>query len=52
MIQALAHSFPIDLSIIPGNVSANTYNTVIAIGEKAAVLLAQDLGIKGVSESD
>ncbi|KXN86051.1 Alcohol oxidase [Leucoagaricus sp. SymC.cos] len=41
-----------DLSITPGNVSANTYNTVIAIGEKAAVLIAQDLGIKGVTESD
>ncbi|KAF9450080.1 GMC oxidoreductase [Macrolepiota fuliginosa MF-IS2] len=41
-----------DLSIIPGNVSANTYNTVIAIGEKAAVIIAQDLGIKGVTESD
>ncbi|KAJ3554310.1 hypothetical protein NP233_g12447 [Leucocoprinus birnbaumii] len=39
-----------DLSIIPGNVSANTYNTVIAIGEKAAVLIAQDLKIEGVTE--
>ena len=40
-----------DLSIMPGNVGANTYNTAIAIGEKAAVLIAQDLGIQGVAES-
>ncbi|KIL67101.1 GMC oxidoreductase [Amanita muscaria Koide BX008] len=37
-----------DLSICPANVGANTYNTAIAIGEKAAVLIAEDLGIKGV----
>ncbi|XP_006459482.1 hypothetical protein AGABI2DRAFT_191450 [Agaricus bisporus var. bisporus H97] len=41
-----------DMSIIPGNVTANTYNTAIAIGEKAAVIIAQELGIKGVAESD
>jgi alcohol oxidase len=40
------------LSIIPSNVGANTYNTAVAIGEKAAVILAQDLGIHGVTESD
>lgn len=37
-----------DCSITPGNVGANTYNTAIAIGEKAAVIIAEDLGIKGV----
>ncbi|KIL67110.1 GMC oxidoreductase [Amanita muscaria Koide BX008] len=37
-----------DLSICPANVGANTYNTAIAIGEKAAMLIAEDLGIKGV----
>ena len=37
---------PLDCSIIPGNVGANTYNTAIAIGEKAAVLVAEDLGIR------
>ena len=37
-----------DCSIAPGNVGANTYNTAIAIGEKAAVLIAEDLGIIGV----
>ncbi|KIM40626.1 GMC oxidoreductase [Hebeloma cylindrosporum] len=37
-----------DCSITPDNVGANTYNTAIAIGEKAAVIIAEDLGIKGV----
>lgn len=34
-----------DCSIAPENVGANTYNTAIAIGEKAAVIIAEDLGI-------
>ncbi|KZV84968.1 alcohol oxidase [Exidia glandulosa HHB12029] len=34
-----------DLSICPGNVGANTAATAMAIGEKAAVLIAQELGI-------
>ena len=38
-----------DLSIAPGNVGANPYNTAIAVGEKAAVIIAEDLGIKGVT---
>ena len=38
-----------DCSIAPGNVGANTYNTAIAIGEKAAVIIAEDLGIEGVT---
>jgi len=37
-----------DCSITPDNVGANTYNTAIAIGEKAAVIIAEDLGIRGV----
>ncbi|KAF9466617.1 GMC oxidoreductase-domain-containing protein [Collybia nuda] len=37
-----------DVSIAPANVGANTYNTAIAIGEKAAILIAEDLGIKGL----
>lgn len=41
----------IDCSIAPANVGANTYNTAIAIGEKAAVIIAADLGIKGVTEA-
>jgi alcohol oxidase len=39
---------PVDNSIAPANVGANPYNTAVAIGEKAAVLIAEDLGIKGV----
>ena len=35
-----------DCSITPDNVGANTYNTAIAIGEKAAVIIAEDLGIQ------
>ena len=38
----------VDCSITPGNVGANTYNTAIAIGEKAAVIIAEDLRIEGV----
>ncbi|KAG9100669.1 hypothetical protein FS749_013716 [Ceratobasidium sp. UAMH 11750] len=35
-----------DLSIIPGNVGANPYSTAMLVGEKAAVLIAEDLGLK------
>lgn len=38
----------LDCSIAPGNVGANTYNTAIAIGEKAAVLIAAELEIQRV----
>ncbi|KXN81084.1 Alcohol oxidase [Leucoagaricus sp. SymC.cos] len=34
-----------DVSIPPSNVNANTYSTAIAIGEKAALLIAQELDI-------
>ncbi|KAF8262163.1 alcohol oxidase [Lactarius quietus] len=34
-----------DLSIAPSNVSANTYGTALVIGEKAAVIIAEELGI-------
>lgn len=34
-----------DLSIAPKNVGANTNNTVLAIGEKAADLFLQELGL-------
>ncbi|KAF8262167.1 alcohol oxidase-like protein [Lactarius quietus] len=37
-----------DLSIAPANVSANTYGTALVIGEMAAVIIAEELGIKGV----
>ncbi|KAG9090207.1 hypothetical protein FS749_000742 [Ceratobasidium sp. UAMH 11750] len=35
-----------DLSIMPGNVGANTYSTALLVGEKAAILIAEDLGLK------
>ena len=49
LIQIWTLYFFADLSIAPGNVGANTYNSAIAIGEKAAVIIAEDLGIKGVT---
>lgn len=38
-----------DLSIPPSNVAANTYSTALVIGENAAVIIAKELGIKGVN---
>ncbi|KAJ7170887.1 GMC oxidoreductase-domain-containing protein [Mycena crocata] len=37
-----------DLSICPTNVGANTYNSALVVGEKAAMIIAEELGIKGV----
>jgi alcohol oxidase len=34
-----------DLSVVPGNVAANTASTAMMIGEKAAVLVGEDLGV-------
>ena len=34
-----------DMSIVPGNVGANTYSTAVAVGEKGALLVAEALGI-------
>ncbi|KAI8986149.1 alcohol oxidase-like protein [Trametes punicea] len=34
-----------DMSICPTSVSGNTYSTAVLIGEKAAVIIGQDLGI-------
>lgn len=36
-----------DLSICPDNVGCNTYSTALLIGEKCAVLAAEDLGYTG-----
>ncbi|RAO69777.1 uncharacterized protein BHQ10_005789 [Talaromyces amestolkiae] len=36
-----------DLSICPSNVSCNTYSTALMIGEKVAMLTAEDLGYSG-----
>jgi alcohol oxidase len=37
-----------DLSIAPLNVGANTYSAALIIGEKAATIIAEELGIQGV----
>jgi alcohol oxidase len=37
-----------DMSIAPSNVAANTYSTALVIGEKAAMIIAEELGIEGV----
>ncbi|EPQ54594.1 alcohol oxidase-like protein [Gloeophyllum trabeum ATCC 11539] len=37
-----------DLSICPSNVGSNTYSTAVTVGEKAAVIIAQELGIAGL----
>jgi alcohol oxidase len=36
-----------DLSICPDNVGCNTYSTALLIGEKCAMLVAEDLGYSG-----
>ena len=35
-----------DLSIVPENVGANTNNTALVVGEKTAVIVGNELGIK------
>ncbi|MCJ1398999.1 hypothetical protein MMC11_002201 [Xylographa trunciseda] len=39
-------STSLDLSICPENVGANTNNTALMIGEKAAAIIAQELGLE------
>ena len=34
-----------DMSIVPGNVGANTYSTAVTVGEKGALLVAEALEI-------
>ena len=34
-----------DLSMVPENVAANTNNTALVVGEKAAVIIGRELGI-------
>jgi alcohol oxidase len=36
-----------DMSIAPGNVSANTCRTALVVGEKAAMIITEELGVKG-----
>ncbi|KAG8691277.1 hypothetical protein FRC11_005358 [Ceratobasidium sp. 423] len=35
-----------DLSIVPGNVGSNTNSTALVVGEKAATIIAKDLGLR------
>jgi len=35
-----------DLSMVPENVGANTNNTALVVGEKAAVIIGEELGIQ------
>lgn len=35
-----------DLSICPKNVASNTYSVALTVGEKAAMILGEDLGVK------
>ncbi|KIK32675.1 GMC oxidoreductase [Suillus luteus UH-Slu-Lm8-n1] len=37
-----------DMSIVPKNVGTNTYSTALLIGEKAVMIIAEDLGINSV----
>ncbi|KAG9316440.1 GMC oxidoreductase-domain-containing protein [Chiua virens] len=37
-----------DLSIAPSNVASNTYSSALVIGEKAAIIIAEELGIQNV----
>ena len=43
-----------DLSIVPGNVAANTNNTALMVGEKAADIVVRELGLdkKGREEKE
>jgi alcohol oxidase len=36
----------VDMSIAPQNVGANTYNTALAIGENAALIIGRELGLE------
>lgn len=45
------NTWSLDFSIAPANVGANPYNTVVGIGEKAALIIVEDLGIKGVESN-
>lgn len=36
----------VDLSICPENVGANTNNTALIVGERAAEIIGEELGIK------
>ncbi|KAI0066420.1 alcohol oxidase-like protein [Artomyces pyxidatus] len=37
-----------DISICPANIGSNTYSTALVVGEKAALIIAEELGVVGV----
>ncbi|KAJ6556731.1 GMC oxidoreductase-domain-containing protein [Mycena vulgaris] len=43
-VYGIANLKVADMSIAPSNVSSNTYSTAVAIGERAAVIIAEELG--------
>lgn len=45
-VHGTQHLKLVDLSIVPENVGANTNNTALAVGEKAAVIIGKELGIE------
>ncbi|GJE92907.1 GMC oxidoreductase [Phanerochaete sordida] len=47
-VYGVTHLKVADLSIPPSNVAANTYSTTLAVAEKAALIIAAELGIVGV----
>jgi alcohol oxidase len=36
----------VDLSMVPENVGANTNNTALVVGEKAAVIIGREMGVE------
>lgn len=46
--ETVLNGIRIDLSIMPSNVGSNTYSTALLVGEKAAMIIGEDLGIVGV----
>ncbi|KAF7348027.1 Alcohol oxidase [Mycena sanguinolenta] len=43
-VYGVKHLKVADLSILPSNVNSNTYSTAVVVGEKAAVIIAEELG--------
>ncbi|KAJ6556755.1 GMC oxidoreductase-domain-containing protein [Mycena vulgaris] len=43
-VYGIANLKVADMSIAPSNVNSNTYSTAVAIGERAAVIIAEELG--------
>ncbi|KAG0702062.1 GMC oxidoreductase-domain-containing protein [Suillus ampliporus] len=44
-VYDVTHLKVVDMSIVPKNVGTNTYSTALLIGEKAAMIIAEDLSL-------